>query len=69
MPIVLNFGSLKLLEPSGSVHACNGIALPLPFYSYQTLFLSASSLMSILFSDTRNERTTDRPQLVIQTQI
>jgi len=27
--IVLKSGSLNLLEPSGSVQACNGIALPL----------------------------------------
>ena len=26
MPIVLKSGSLKLLEPSGPVQACNGIA-------------------------------------------
>ena len=31
MPIVLKSGSLNLLEPSGPVQACNGIALPLPF--------------------------------------
>ena len=30
MPIVLKSGSLKLLEHSGPVQACNGIALPLP---------------------------------------
>jgi hypothetical protein len=30
MLIVLKSGSLKLLEPSGPVQACNGIALPLP---------------------------------------
>ena len=29
MPIVLKSGSLKLLEPSGPVQVCNGIALPL----------------------------------------
>jgi hypothetical protein len=29
MPIVLKSGSLNLLEPSGPVKACNGIALPL----------------------------------------
>jgi hypothetical protein len=29
--IVLKTGSLKLLETSGLVQACNGIALPLPF--------------------------------------
>ena len=28
MPTVLKSGSLKLLEPSGPVQACNGIALP-----------------------------------------
>ena len=31
MPIVLKSGSLNLLEPSGPVQACNGIALPLQF--------------------------------------
>ena len=30
MPIVFKSGSLSLLEPSGPVQACNGIALPLP---------------------------------------
>jgi hypothetical protein len=31
MPIVLKSGSLSLLEPSGPLLACNGIALPFPF--------------------------------------
>jgi len=31
VPIVLKSGSLKLLEPSGSVRACSGIALPSTF--------------------------------------
>jgi len=30
VPIVLKSRSLNLLEPSGPVQACNGIALPLP---------------------------------------
>jgi hypothetical protein len=30
VPIVLKSGSLNLLEPSGPVQACNGIALLLP---------------------------------------
>jgi len=30
VPTVLKSGSLNLLEPSGPVQACNGIALPLP---------------------------------------
>jgi len=29
VPTVLKSGSLNLLEPSGPVQACNGIALPL----------------------------------------
>ena len=33
MPIVLKSGSLNLLEPSGPVQACTGIALLLPFIS------------------------------------
>ena len=32
VPIVLKFGSLSLLEPSGPPQACNGIALPLPLH-------------------------------------
>jgi hypothetical protein len=31
MLIVLKSGSLKHLEPSGPIKACNGIVLPLPF--------------------------------------
>jgi len=30
VPTVLKSGSLNLLEPSGPVEACDGIALPLP---------------------------------------
>jgi len=33
VPTLLKFGSLKLLEPSGPVQACNGIALPLQAYN------------------------------------
>ena len=32
VPIVFKSGSLTLLEPSGPVQPCNGIALPLPLY-------------------------------------
>jgi len=31
VPIVCTSGSPNLLEPSGPVQACNGIALPLPY--------------------------------------
>jgi hypothetical protein len=33
VPIVFRSGSLNLLEPSGPVQACKGIALPLPFFT------------------------------------
>jgi hypothetical protein len=33
VPIVLKSGSLNLLEPSGPVQACNGIALPFTYYT------------------------------------
>jgi hypothetical protein len=32
VPIVLKFGSLNLLEPSGPVQACNGTVLPYPIH-------------------------------------
>jgi hypothetical protein len=32
VPIVLKSWSLKLLEPSGPVQACNGIAVAFDFY-------------------------------------
>jgi hypothetical protein len=35
LPIVWKSGSLTLLEPSGPVQACTGIALPLPFNAQQ----------------------------------
>jgi len=36
VPIVLKSGSLNLLEPSGPVQACNGIALALLFCMLQS---------------------------------
>ena len=39
MPIVLKSGSLDLLEPSGPVQACNGIAL---LYMFRALPCSSS---------------------------
>jgi hypothetical protein len=36
VPIVLKSGSLNLLEPSGPVQACNGIALPLHLLSAES---------------------------------
>jgi hypothetical protein len=41
MPIALKSGSLNLLEPSGSVKACNGVALPLHYKDGRSLNLDA----------------------------
>ena len=41
VPIVLKYGSLNLLEPSGPVQACNGIALP--FLDYVLTFPGKTS--------------------------
>jgi hypothetical protein len=38
VPIVMRSGSLDLLEPSGPVKACNGIALPLPLHVSTTVY-------------------------------
>ena len=52
--MVMKSGSLNLLEPSGTVRACNGIALPLPIpfirlVSRQIVLLSA--LQKFLHTD------------------
>jgi hypothetical protein len=45
--IVLKSGSLNLLEPSGPVKACNGIALSLPAYIYETLVTNLTMVTSL----------------------
>jgi hypothetical protein len=45
VPIVLNCGSLKLLEPSGPVQACNGIALPLYLFMTQRHYCCKHSII------------------------
>jgi hypothetical protein len=59
MPIVLNSGSLNLLEPSGPVQACNGIAFntgfsksknippTLLFKAYKILYIKLYEAISI----------------------
>jgi hypothetical protein len=37
VPIVLKSESLNLLEPSGPVKGCNGIALPVPLFIHVTV--------------------------------
>ena len=47
MPIVLKSGSLNLLEPSGPVQACNGIAFyinPNKMHKSQSLFYLTTAL-------------------------
>ena len=53
MPIVLKSGSLNLLEPSGPVQACNGIALPFTFPK-KSLDFTVSRLHSFLISPMRS---------------
>ena len=45
MSIVLKYGSLSLLEPSGSIQACNWIAIPLKLI---VLFLQSGYCEEIL---------------------
>jgi len=45
VPNVLKSGNLNLLEPSGPVQACNGIALP--FYSPITLPFFSQSVSNV----------------------
>jgi hypothetical protein len=53
VPIVFKSGNLNLLEPSGPVKGCNGIALPFCFTSNNTgtLLSQNISLYMPLFSD------------------
>ena len=65
MPTVLKSGSLNLLEPSGPVHACNGIALSfiaLSFIALSFIALSFIVLSFISFSskEIRNKAPEDR---------
>ena len=55
MPIVLKSGSLNLLEPSGPVQACNGIALPLYVCMYVCM-----CIYIYIYIERERERETDR---------
>ena len=48
MPIVSKSGSLSLLEPSGPLRSCNGIALPLPFFFILLLYSCVHSFSPTL---------------------
>ena len=44
--VVMKSGNLNFLEPSGLLRACNGTALPLPFYIKNVCFPSVQNLLS-----------------------
>jgi len=59
VPIVLKCGSPNLLEPSGPVQACNGIALPLHFYeAYNSAMMAIFSVFINYFSKKQQRRIT-----------
>ena len=51
VPIVLKSGSLNLLEPSGPVQACNGIALPIYIYIYKSSSYLTDNTRHSLYKD------------------
>ena len=62
MPTVLKSGSLNLLEPSGPLQACNGIALPLPFTHFcYRLSRPQGRSENEIYNDTIGNRTRDLP--------
>jgi hypothetical protein len=51
-------GTLNLLEPSGPVQACNGIALPLPFLLHERLKKITENLLGEYQCGFRKNRST-----------
>jgi hypothetical protein len=49
VPIALKSGNLNLLEPSGSVKACNGITLPYFGYMFQPINGGVLTVIKILY--------------------
>ena len=58
MPIVLKSGNLNLLEPSGLVQACNGIAVPFAFFFILVLLTQISRFCLKKESHFRNVHVT-----------
>jgi len=54
VPIVLKSGSLNLLEPSGPVQVCNGIALPFKWRAASVLVPLLSVLLLVLLLPDRS---------------
>jgi hypothetical protein len=51
VPIFLKSGSLDLLEPSGPVKACSGIALPLLYHTINIVGYMVITLVGFINSD------------------
>jgi len=54
--VVMKSGKRNFLEPSGPVQACNGTALPLPFFNLKVKYfrvLTENNIL-ILITDTEN---------------
>ena len=54
MPIVLKSGNLNLLEPSGPVQACNGVALPFFLPGVLDMALNLKSVLFIVVIPSRS---------------
>ena len=65
MPIVLKSGSLNLLEPSGPVQSCNGVALPLSKHIYMIDIYNGD----VVFCEVRAEDEETSDDLKITTEI
>jgi hypothetical protein len=50
VPIVLKYGNLNLLEPSGPVQTCNWFDLPFTVYAYQMMFPLAYEKLQIVLN-------------------
>ena len=66
MPIVLKSGSLNLLETTGPVQACNGIALSLPQLPQQkemavpNVVFSTQSLLTDNYTNIKTKKLEDK---------
>jgi hypothetical protein len=53
----MKFGTLKFLEPSGPLQACNGTDLPLHFTFLPLFYIPAKQNYAVLFCFIQNFRT------------
>jgi len=67
VPIVLKSWSLNLLEPSGPVQACNGIALPFTYFTLRYFTHSLTHSMEQIASWEANQFSAASHKLQYQT--